>query len=83
MNATLPDRAFVQEALEAAPFHRWLGLSVTETGADEIKLLMPWRDELEGAVRTWRRARRADRPDGILCVACDWKHACGNGRPAC
>ena len=46
MNATLPDRAFVQEALEAAPFHRWLGLSVTETGADEIKLLMPWRDEL-------------------------------------
>ena len=46
MSATLPDLAFVQQALEAAPFHRWLGLTVTETGADEIKLSMPWRDEL-------------------------------------
>ncbi|MCR9077918.1 MAG: PaaI family thioesterase [Hyphomonadaceae bacterium] len=46
MSATLPDLAFVQQALEAAPFHRWLGLTVTESGADEIKLSMPWRDEL-------------------------------------
>lgn len=46
MSNTLPDLAFVQQALEAAPFHRWLGLSVTETGADRIKLSMPWRDEV-------------------------------------
>ena len=46
MSKTVPDLAFVQQALEAAPFHRWLGVSVTETGADEIKLSMPWRDEL-------------------------------------
>lgn len=46
MSNTLPDLAFVQQALEASPFHRWLGLSVTETGADSIKLSMPWRDEL-------------------------------------
>jgi len=46
MSETLPDLAFVQRALEAAPFHRWLGLTVTEIGADEIKLSMPWRDEV-------------------------------------
>ena len=46
MSGGLPDLAFVQQALEASPFHRWLGLTVTETGAGEIKLLMPWRDEL-------------------------------------
>ena len=46
MSETLPDLAFVQRALEAAPFHRWLGLTATETGAGEIKLSMPWRDEV-------------------------------------
>lgn len=46
MSNTAPDLAFMQRALEAAPFHRWLGLSLIETGADEIKLLMPWRDEV-------------------------------------
>ncbi|WP_273240153.1 MULTISPECIES: PaaI family thioesterase [Hyphomonas] len=46
MSAPPPDLAFVQQALEAAPFHRWLGLTVSEIGADEIRLSMPWRDEV-------------------------------------
>lgn len=46
MNDTAPDLAFMQSALVAAPFHQWLGLSVIETGTNEIKLLMPWRDEV-------------------------------------
>ncbi|MEP0200808.1 MAG: hotdog fold thioesterase [Halioglobus sp.] len=46
MSNTVPDVAFMQRALVAAPFHQWLGLSVLETGADEIKLSMPWRDEV-------------------------------------
>lgn len=42
----------MQLALEAAPFHRWLGLKVISAGEEAIRLEMPWRDEVVSNPRT-------------------------------
>jgi uncharacterized protein (TIGR00369 family) len=42
----LPDAAYLQAAVAAAPFHRWLSLKVVRIDADGIELAMPWREEL-------------------------------------
>ncbi len=52
MRSPPPDLAFVQRALEAAPFHTWLGLTVAEAGPDKIVLSMPWRDEIVSNPKT-------------------------------
>ncbi len=36
----------LQAALDIAPFHRWLGVSIAELGAEELVIAMPWRDEI-------------------------------------
>jgi|TARA_R110000850_G_scaffold149954_1_gene272432 uncharacterized protein (TIGR00369 family) len=36
----------VQAALEAAPFHRWLGLKAISTDPEKLVLEMPWREEV-------------------------------------
>ena len=36
----------VQAALEAAPFHRWLGLKAIRTDPEKLVLEMPWREEV-------------------------------------
>ena len=36
----------IQAALDAAPFHRWLGLKAISTDKDKLILQMPWREEL-------------------------------------
>lgn len=40
------DRAALELALLAAPFHRWLGLSIRQAGPEGITIAMPWRDEM-------------------------------------
>jgi uncharacterized protein (TIGR00369 family) len=40
------DLAALEHALLAAPFHRWLGLSIREAGTEDIMIAMPWRDEM-------------------------------------
>lgn len=40
------DRAALEHALLAAPFHRWLGLSIHQAGPEDITIAMPWRDEM-------------------------------------
>ncbi len=42
----------VQTALDAAPFHRWLGLEVISADEKLIRLEMPWRDEVVSNPRT-------------------------------
>lgn len=47
MTGSSPQKlANIRTALEAAPFHRWLGLKVIGTDADGLNLEMPWRDEV-------------------------------------
>ncbi|WP_291079121.1 PaaI family thioesterase [Hyphomonas sp.] len=46
MSASTPGLRDMQLALEAAPFHRWLGLEVISAGEEAIRLEMPWRDEI-------------------------------------
>lgn len=36
----------IQFALEAAPFHRWLGIKAISADEDELRLEMPWRNEV-------------------------------------
>ena len=36
----------IQFALEAAPFHRWLGIKAISADEDALRLEMPWRDEV-------------------------------------
>lgn len=36
----------IQLALEAAPFHRWLGIKAISADEDALRLEMPWRDEV-------------------------------------
>lgn len=36
----------IQERVSRAPFHRWLGLTVTSVGEGEVQLVMRWREEL-------------------------------------
>lgn len=34
------------DAIQIAPFHRWLGLKIVRQDSDCLELEMPWRDEL-------------------------------------
>lgn len=34
------------DAIQIAPFHRWLGLKIVRQHSDCLELEMPWRDEL-------------------------------------
>lgn len=40
------DRAGLQDMLDIAPFHQWLGLKIQSCSEDGIELTMPWRDEI-------------------------------------
>jgi uncharacterized protein (TIGR00369 family) len=40
-----PDRETLNALIRRAPFHRWLGLSVTAVGDGEITIEAPWREE--------------------------------------
>jgi uncharacterized protein (TIGR00369 family) len=47
MNApAAPGLEELRDLLLLAPFHRWLGLSIAEVGANELVVSMPWRDEI-------------------------------------
>lgn len=39
------DFATLQRMVEACPFHRWLGVSLTALDADHVELTLPWRAE--------------------------------------
>ena len=34
------------DAIQIAPFHRWLGLKIVQQNNHQLELEMPWRDEL-------------------------------------
>ena len=40
------DRQDLQQILDIAPFHRWLGLNVVICSEEGVELSMPWRDEI-------------------------------------
>lgn len=42
----VPDRARLQEMLEIAPFHKWLGLEIRSCSHAGLELTMPWREEI-------------------------------------
>ncbi len=39
------DRETIDARIKRAPYHQWLGLTVTEVGDGEITIDVPWRDE--------------------------------------
>ncbi|MBB4631097.1 hotdog fold thioesterase [Sphingosinicella soli] len=45
-NASVIDRARLQEMLHIAPFHLWLGLEIKSCSEDGLELTMPWREEI-------------------------------------
>ena len=40
------ERARLQELLDIAPFHQWLGLNIQSCSEDGLELTMPWRAEI-------------------------------------
>ena len=40
------ERARLQELLDIAPFHQWLGLKIQSCSEDGLELTMPWRAEI-------------------------------------
>lgn len=40
------DRARLQDMLDIAPFHQWLGLKIQSCSEDRLELTMPWREEI-------------------------------------
>lgn len=36
----------LEQALQVAPFHRWLGVSLRESSPDGILITVPWREEM-------------------------------------
>ncbi|MEE4211878.1 MAG: hotdog fold thioesterase [Parvularcula sp.] len=36
----------LEEMLRIAPFHQWLGVEIKSHSADQLQLLMPWRNEI-------------------------------------
>ncbi|WP_066525529.1 hotdog fold thioesterase [Erythrobacter sp. CCH5-A1] len=40
------DRAGLQDMLDIAPFHQWLGLKIQSCSEDGLELTMPWRAEI-------------------------------------
>lgn len=43
---TVLDRARLQDMLDIAPFHQWLGLKIQSCSEDRLELTMPWREEI-------------------------------------
>ncbi|WP_088344739.1 MULTISPECIES: PaaI family thioesterase [Rhodomicrobium] len=73
------DRAELDARIRRAPYHQWLGLSVTEAGDGEITIEVPWRDEF------FVNAEAGYAHGGILAalvdLAADWAIATKLGRP--
>jgi uncharacterized protein (TIGR00369 family) len=44
-DALTPDFAALDEMVRDCPFHRWLGVSLKSLSADEVEILLPWREE--------------------------------------
>ena len=42
----LIEREQLEEMLRIAPFHQWLGVEIKSHSADQLQLLMPWRNEI-------------------------------------
>jgi uncharacterized protein (TIGR00369 family) len=40
------DRERLQQMLDIAPFHRWLGLEINVCCEEGLEIIMPWRDEI-------------------------------------
>jgi uncharacterized protein (TIGR00369 family) len=40
------EREQLEEMLRIAPFHQWLGVEIKSYSADQLQLLMPWRNEI-------------------------------------
>ncbi|MEP0192041.1 MAG: hotdog fold thioesterase [Erythrobacter sp.] len=40
------EREQLEEMLRIAPFHQWLGIEIKSHSADQLQLLMPWRNEI-------------------------------------
>ena len=40
------DLAMMEEVLDMAPFHRWLGLQAQKLRSDGLTISMPWREEV-------------------------------------
>ena len=61
-NLTRIDPKRLEEILQIAPFHRWLGLTLRSCSNEQLELEMPWRDEIvSNRFSAWRRARLSDR----------------------
>ena len=45
-NLTRIDPKRLEEILQIAPFHRWLGLTLRSCSNEQLELEMPWRDEI-------------------------------------
>ena len=45
-NPTRIDPKRLEEILQIAPFHRWLGLTLRSCSSEQLELEMPWRDEI-------------------------------------
>lgn len=52
MTHARPSAAQLEEYARRVPFNRWLDLRVLEANETGIELLVPWRDELGGALET-------------------------------
>ena len=48
-NLTRIDPKRLEEILQIAPFHRWLGLTLRSCSNEQLELEMPWRDEIASA----------------------------------
>ena len=42
----LIEREQLEEMLRIAPVHQWLGVEIKSHSADQLQLLMPWRNEI-------------------------------------
>ena len=40
------DRLDIEQALLSSPYHRWLGLELLGSGADQTTICCPWREEM-------------------------------------
>ena len=43
---THAERESLEEMLQIAPFHRWLGLTIRSCSSEQLQLEMPWREEI-------------------------------------
>lgn len=43
---THAERESLEQMLQIAPFHRWLGLTIRSCSSEQLQLEMPWREEI-------------------------------------